>query len=40
MPDKGDFDKAIYNVSLLIDEYEDSINKKVNFINKSLIPEI
>ena len=40
MPDKGDFDKAIYNVSSLIDEYEDSINKKVNVINKSLIPEI
>ena len=40
MPDKSDFDKAIYNVNSLINEYEDSINKKVNVINKTLIPEI
>lgn len=40
MSDKTDFDKAIYNVESLIEEYETSINKKVNSIKQSLIPII
>ena len=40
MSDKTDFDKAIYNVESLIEEYETSTNKKVNSIKQSVIPII
>ena len=40
MQEKSDFDKAIYNVEQLIEEYNTAINKKVNIIDKNLFPVI
>lgn len=40
MPDKKDFDIAKENVEMLIDDYESCVNKKINNINKSLLPII